>query len=394
MKKIVEGNFALNYTIVSLKSIFTKLKGIVQLSAKIKHLQIRIESIADTFISTDEQRLMQVLLNLTSNGIKYTREGSVEVVAEEEGGDMLKVSINDTGTGIKPENLQNLFKMFGLVDMKSTKCDTGIGIGLYLSKYIINEMGGKLTLTSFVGKGTQFCLKIPMNMNPIAENSLAYRSKSMSYEESKHFPKENASSFASEKSKGERQLTVNRVTMFPSFAERNTFNGLSPSLSRRGCTSELKLPLIARLLPDTIRKRSEEVKLIINDTLRQVLVVEDDAWVLLAIKNMIEKLGYQVEVADNGEIAVNMVKAKNLLKETKYDVIFMDVNMPVMNGYLASRHINDMMGLGEIFEAPIICLSAQDSPEHRQMCKEAGIIEQGSELCNVHSRKAHFDCET
>ncbi len=110
---------------------------------------------------------------------------------------------------------------------------------------------------------------------------------------------------------------------------------------------------------------------------KRVLLVEDEPLVLLAERQMIKKLGMEVDEAVNGEIAVRAVKEKNAKEETKYDLVLMDINMPVMNGYIASKAIHDMAGSGQVVAVPLVCLSAQDSAEHRRRCEESGIIEMG-----------------
>ncbi len=93
---------------------------------------------------------------------------------------------------------------------------------------------------------------------------------------------------------------------------------------------------------------------------------------------MIKKMGCMVDCAENGEIAVRMVCERNKFAETKYALILMDINMPVMNGYIASRVINELIEKGEIQPTPILCLSAQDSIDHRERCLECGILERGT----------------
>lgn len=100
--------------------------------------------------------------------------------------------------------------------------------------------------------------------------------------------------------------------------------------------------------------------------------------VLLAIKSMIAKLGYKVDTAENGEIAVNRIKENNLSTDKKYDLVFMDINMPVMNGYIATQTVKELVKTKEIYDVPIICLSAQDSDSHKKMCEVAGFAEQGN----------------
>lgn len=127
---------------------------------------------------------------------------------------------------------------------------------------------------------------------------------------------------------------------------------------------------------------AEEVKTISK---KKVLLVDDDPMVLLAVKSMILRLGCEVESAENGEVAVNKIKENNKAESTKYDLVFMDINMPIMNGYTATRQIKDLIALGEIIDVPIICLSAQDSDGHKKMAEELRFAEQSKSNNNINS---------
>ena len=110
----------------------------------------------------------------------------------------------------------------------------------------------------------------------------------------------------------------------------------------------------------------------------RILVVEDEPMVLLAIKSMISKLGINVDTAENGSIAVDRIRENNTSMDLKYDLVFMDINMPVMNGYVATQVIKDLVNADKLIDVPIICLSAQDCDTHKKMCEEAGFSEQGN----------------
>ena len=101
-----------------------------------------------------------------------------------------------------------------------------------------------------------------------------------------------------------------------------------------------------------------------------VLVVDDEPFIQVALSSLLSKLGCVVEKASNGKIAVEMVN-KKISKENKYDLILMDANMPVMNGYEAAKEIVNMN-----LNIPIVCVSAQDSKRHRELCKEVGVNEE------------------
>ena len=170
MKKIVEGSFTLNPSPMRVKDVLLKLKPLVEFPAKIKGLSLSIDALsAFKRVELDERRLTQVLLNLTSNAVKYTSTGYINVIAKDNLG-TLEIIVNDTGIGIRPEHMQEIFKMFGLADAKNELTGTGVGMGLYLSKYIINKMDGTLTVTSEVHKGTTVRIEIPLMHRYLADS--------------------------------------------------------------------------------------------------------------------------------------------------------------------------------------------------------------------------------
>ena len=99
------------------------------------------------------------------------------------------------------------------------------------------------------------------------------------------------------------------------------------------------------------------------------LVVDDEPFIQLAFTTLLAKLGCEVDKASNGQIGVDIVLEHE--KNVPYDIIFMDANMPVLNGYEAAKLIR----LNSRVETPIICVSAQDSLKHQALCKECGMTE-------------------
>jgi len=111
-------------------------------------------------VAADRQRLLQVLLNLLSNAVKYNRTGgSVEVVADRLAGDRIRIAVTDTGTGIRPEDLGRVFDPFDRLGAEKTSVQ-GTGVGLTLSKHLVERMGGALTVTSEFGVGSTFTVEV------------------------------------------------------------------------------------------------------------------------------------------------------------------------------------------------------------------------------------------
>lgn len=138
---------------------------------------------------------------------------------------------------------------------------------------------------------------------------------------------------------------------------------------------------IPRFLQSTNSVEEIKEKIVLKENFKKtILVVEDEPMVLMAMKSMIKRLNCNVDTAENGEIAVAKVKDMNKYMETKYSLIFMDINMPIMNGYAATKIIKNLIESKELFDSPILCLSAQDTQLHKKICEECGFSEQSKIL--------------
>ena len=130
-----------------------------------------INKIYSPIICTDQQRVMQVLLGLQSNALKFTEKGKVEInikIIEQFHEDYLQISVIDTGVGIEIEDQHKLFTLFGFVKDKKKLNTKGIGLGLVISDQIVNQFDGKITFSSTPKQGSKFTFTIKLNkMNDI-----------------------------------------------------------------------------------------------------------------------------------------------------------------------------------------------------------------------------------
>ena len=112
----------------------------------------------------DAQRLKQVLINLLDNAIKFTRQGEVSLVVTSDGpcdaGQIVRFTVRDTGIGISPENIRQLFNPFQQLDQSLTREFGGMGLGLTISREIVHRMGGEIDVNSETGKGSQFSFSV------------------------------------------------------------------------------------------------------------------------------------------------------------------------------------------------------------------------------------------
>jgi signal transduction histidine kinase len=146
---------------VSLDDLVRDCVGIITLQAAEHGIEIEVGSITDALVRADKQRLRQVLLNLLSNAIKYNLPKGHVRVSTEVNGDLVRISVADTGLGISPEMVERLFIPFDRLNVEATGIE-GTGLGLALSKNLTEAMGGTLTFDSTPGKGSIFTIQLPI----------------------------------------------------------------------------------------------------------------------------------------------------------------------------------------------------------------------------------------
>jgi signal transduction histidine kinase len=112
-------------------------------------------------IITDRRKLLQILLNLTSNAVKFTDHGEIRIRCQT-APNKIELSVSDTGIGIKPEELPLLFQPFSQIDGSLRKRHEGTGLGLYLSERLATLVGGELKVASAYGKGSTFTITLPL----------------------------------------------------------------------------------------------------------------------------------------------------------------------------------------------------------------------------------------
>jgi signal transduction histidine kinase/DNA-binding response OmpR family regulator len=134
-----------------------------------KKLQLAINSrLADPFIVNDSSRLRQVIVNLLSNAIKFTEAGTIAVEVREVSHDRLVILVSDTGIGIANEEINRIFEEFRQVDQSMTRRHAGTGLGLAITRWLVQMMGGQITVNSQPGEGSTFRVDLPRTIRTIA----------------------------------------------------------------------------------------------------------------------------------------------------------------------------------------------------------------------------------
>ncbi|HUZ40791.1 MAG TPA: PAS domain S-box protein [Acidimicrobiales bacterium] len=161
ISRIESGRVIVTLRAVSLDDMVRDCVGIITLQANQRDIHLEVGAITDALVRADQQRLRQVVLNLLSNAIKYNRPGGRVIVSTEVVGDMVRISVSDTGLGIRPEMVERLFIPFDRLNVEATGVE-GTGLGLALSKNLTEAMGGTLSFDSTPGKGSIFTIELPI----------------------------------------------------------------------------------------------------------------------------------------------------------------------------------------------------------------------------------------
>ncbi len=161
ISRIESGRVIVTLRAVSLDDLVRDCLGIITLQANQRDIHLEVEEITDALVRADQQRLRQVILNLLSNAIKYNRPGGRVIVSTQVLGDVVRISVTDTGLGISPEMVERLFIPFDRLNVETTGIE-GTGLGLALSKNLTEAMGGTLTFDSTPGKGSVFTIQLPI----------------------------------------------------------------------------------------------------------------------------------------------------------------------------------------------------------------------------------------
>jgi CheY-like chemotaxis protein len=163
ISRIEAGELSISVEPVAVAPLLADAMEMIEPMADGRRVTLRDPEIEDgcTYVRADTQRLKQVLINLLSNAVKYNREGGeVEVSAVREGSDWVRISVTDTGPGIDPDSFEKLFTPFERLDAGADV--EGTGLGLALSRSLVEAMHGSLTVSSAPGEGSTFTVELPM----------------------------------------------------------------------------------------------------------------------------------------------------------------------------------------------------------------------------------------
>ena len=293
LSKIEAGKLVLDHEIFNLGEVLSDLSNLINREAKAKNLNFitEIDEGVAIELQGDVGRIRQILLNLVGNAIKFTQQGEVKVRVEQIASQssassvMLKFIVSDSGIGIQAIDISRLFKPFSQADSSITKQFGGTGLGLVISKRLVEMMRGEIGVDSTPSKGSTFWFTLPLDVvGKIAERKPEAHS--------------------------------------PENIETQKFSG-------------------------------------------KVLLVEDNPVNQIVTLAMLHQIGIEADLAEQGALAVEAVKNK------MYDVILMDCQMPVMDGYTATKEIRHLEPYGK--DIYIIALTANALKTDREKCLAVGM---------------------
>ncbi len=396
-------------------------------SEKWLNLTYHIDPDVPWIIHGDRVRLRQVMVNLLSNAIKFTEEGEILIKLEKTGetkkGVELKFSVIDSGIGIPSDKIGILFQDFTQVDVSITRQFGGTGLGLAICKRLVETMGGKIWVESEVGKGSVFhftiCAKVSatrweprlLKTQPLIEgrkllaidefennlNLIESYTKYWGVECIKTSDLEDGMSLLDEtpdvsfviiglgKSLSERKVidVIGQKFRNPKFSKIRKIligqKGTTLSIAEsRGFETLLSKPvrpdrLLKVLVEDqkptdgVVDSIHDEQYYQIHDALKdsRLLLVEDNKVNQKVATLLLSRLGLTADIASDG------LEAIEILRNGAYDLILMDIQMPQMDGFTATREIRKMDHKGE--EPWIIALTAHATSEFRQFAMDCGM---------------------
>lgn len=350
----------------------------------------------------DAQRIRQIIINLMNNAIKFTEEGfvklAVEVTSVSEEDVQLIFKVEDTGQGIREEDLEKLFGSFQQVDTKKNRYKEGTGLGLAISKQLAELMDGNIRVESEYGKGSTFIVTIPQKIRSEKraadihrkpsgqvvlgarfDNELVlekyqdliekYQVVDVKLEDAveKHirldafFTDEPGSISVEERKQMEEWKTTFCILQNPM---RQNFSGEQGTLINKPLYS-LNFCQVINHEEVSFNDEKEDVTCFTAPDAR-ILIVDDTEMNLKVAIGLLEPLQLQIDTAANGKRAVKMIQ------ENQYDIVFMDHMMPVMDGVEATRLIRGMEG-DYYKNLPIVALTANATTEARENFRKNGL---------------------
>lgn len=390
LSKIEAGQLEFRYENFGVKDAIPEVLSTIRPLAMAKNITVQEDLRTDLAIRADRVRFKQVLYNLLSNAVKFTPKNGKLDIESYNNGDMIYVSVSDTGIGIRPEDHAMIFEEFRQVE-GSTSTHQGTGLGLAITKRLVERQGGTISLKSELGKGSKFTVSFPVGKDKarpqaevsrpaeahstptertplvlVVDDELASRELLTSYL-APSYRIVTAESGAEALAKS-RELRPDAMILDVLMAKGNGFETLialrnAPETATipiiilsivdqkqigfaLGATDYLVKPISRPLLLETVRKYVGP-QLVEDST---ILLVDDDSKTLELLSETLRSAGYETQSVQTGTRALEILEFKIV------DAVLLDLLMPGMDGFEVIRHIR---GKENLHNLPIFVMTGK-----------------------------------
>ena len=429
MSRIESGRVHIEEKECSLSEIMHDLKTIVQADVRAKQIKFSIDipGVVNDNIVCDRLRLNQVLLNIVSNSIKFTGSGgtiSVRVSQEQnapKGFAAYEFKIRDSGIGMSRDFLSHIYEPFERERTSTVSGTQGTGLGMAITKNIVDMMNGEITVESEQGKGTEFAVKFKFRTagNAAAAEKIPFLENARALVADDDFNScsavtkiLNTLGLRTEWTASGKEAILRTELAMDAREDFDVFvldwqmpdlngvetarrirrlvgkekiiiimtaydwaeiesdakgSGVNAFCSKPVFLSELRTVLLNAIEDNSGSEKQQENKAVFKN--KSILLVEDNELNQEIAKTILEEAGFTVDTADDGSMAVEKVQNS---KEGQYDLVLMDIQMPVTDGYQATRKIRDLPD-PKLANIPIIAMTANAFDEDKQQAFEAGM---------------------
>ena len=426
MSRIESGKVKIDENPLNLPELLHDIRTIVQPNIASKQLDFLIDTVdvKDENIIADKLRLTQVLLNILSNGIKFNKIGGTislrikQMKSAPTGYGNYQFIIRDTGIGMKPEFQEHIFESFSREETSTVSGIQGTGLGMAITKNIVDMMGGTITVKSEEGQGSEFVVNLTFKLS----------GEKKSYEKIEHLQGLKVlvadddtdtclsiSSMLTEigmrsewtvsgkeaviRAKHSMEIgdefyayiidwlmpdmngieTVRRIRRVIGDSQpiiiltAYDWSDVEEEAREAGVTAFCEKPLFMSQLRDLLSnpgsKEKETKEKEFDYSGKRILLVEDNELNMEIAQTILEDVGFIIDTANDGVAAVEKMEQASA---GQYDLILMDIQMPIMNGYEAAKRIRKLKN-PEIASVPIVAMTANAFEEDREKSYEAGM---------------------
>ncbi len=420
VSKIEAGSLTLEEVPLDLRLVVDDVGELLAPQAVAKGIELGIHYAPDVerYVIGDPGRIRQIITNLAGNAVKFTSEGHVLISVDATPEGRVRLSVQDTGTGIPAHAVDRIFDKFEQADLSTTRKHGGTGLGLAISRELTSLMGGDIGVESEVGKGSTFWTTLDLEADPNAPSdelqgaATGHRFLVVSpssfvsclavdqlellgaeaVAESSRQAAERAAIVAAQDGQPYRAVLVDSALGLEDCAAlaravraaageatsvvRLTPGHLPDRNAENGFDFDLPKPLLERRWAEALRRlgihgspeaaeeeASAQAAMLASG---RVLLVEDNRVNRMIATSLLDKMGVTAAVAENGQEAVDAVASE------AWDLILMDCQMPVMDGYDATRAIRELEKErgGHV---PIVALTASARESDKRKCLESGM---------------------